>query len=230
MKKVILLFIVLCLSGNTKTIAQENTFKWNYDETISLGASLSIPEIKNSSYSKDAYVGYNVSGCWGLFVHRKPVAKRVKFAVDLGFSADFASLKEDKLCNALTPSDFRYPDEVDGYDIKFVQASLGIRVGPSIVYKLPDRDTFISLYAHFIPSVSSLIAEDEFSFSYIPYNGAGIKVMLEEFGLGLEYIQGKGKFNNLAAKILKEEHNIIAPSKKYIMETRIFRVYLSVML
>ena len=58
--------------------------------------------------------------------------------------------------------------------------------------------------------------------------------MIGEFGVGIEYMQGKGKFNNLAAKILKnmlkERQDIVIPAEKYIMETYIFRAYLSIML
>ena len=47
-------------------------------------------------------------------------------------------------------------------------------------------------------------------------------------------MQGKGKFNNLAAKtlknMLKERQDIVIPAEKYIMETYIFRAYLSIML
>ena len=95
---------------------------------------------------------------------------------------------------------------------------------------MPKKDTFINVYSHFIPSVSALIDDNEFSFSYTPYYGAGIKVMFEEYGVGAEYIQGKGKFNNLEAKALKDNYGIDIPSNKYIMETRIIRVYIAMML
>lgn len=234
MKKVILLLLVSSILGNTKILAQENPYEWRYNETINLGASLNIPDIRNSSYNNDLYIGYNISGCWGLFVHKKPIFNSIKFAIDLGFSADFGSLKEEELSSVLPPSAVPYPDEVYEYDIKFIQAGVGLRVGPSVVYKLPNSNIFFNIYAHYIPSVSSLIADKEFSFSYMPYYGGGIKAMIGEFGVGIEYMQGKGKFNNLAAKtlknMLKERQDIVIPAEKYIMETYIFRAYLSIML
>ena len=230
MKRFVLLFIAFSLLESTKLFAQVAPYEWKYDETVSLGVSLNFPDIKNSCYNKDPYFGFNASGCWGMFIHKKPIFNRVKFAIDLGFSADFGSLEEEKLEKALPyPSD-RYSDDLYQEKIKFMQANLGLRVGPSIVYKLPKKDTFINVYSHFIPSVSALIDDNEFSFSYTPYYGAGIKVMFEEYGVGAEYIQGKGKFNNLEAKALKDNYGINIPSNKYIMGTRIIRVYIAMML
>lgn len=233
MNKHILLAIIAFLFCNVAVTAQEESNEWDYDGTISLGVSINFPFIKNTSYNKDIYPAFNLSGVYGLFVHKKPLFNTLKLAVDLGFSADYGQLKEDKFSNALPDNNTGYPG-VEDKNIKFTQVNLGLRFGPSIVYKVPRKYFYINLYAHFIPSVSSIIANNEFSFSYIPYHGFGIRFVDETMGIGVEYIQGKGKFKNIAAeeynKMYKNNPHMKILEQKYIMQTMMFRVYISMVL
>lgn len=233
MKKYILLTIIAFLFCNVAVTAQEESFGWDdYHGTVSLGVSINFPNIKNSSYNKDVYPAFNLSGVYELFLHKKPLFNTLKFAMDIGLSGDYGRLKEEKLSNA-AGGDY---SEMDDKYIRFAQVNLGLRLGPSIVFKIPRKNFFINLYAHFIPSVSSLIDDNELSFSYIPYNGIGLRLFSDEIGFGAEYIQGAGKFNNIAAEAIKKSYkdnphvHINVIDSKYIMETKLIRLYVSMVL
>ena len=224
-----ILAIICC---NITVTAQKESYEWDYEGSVSLGVSLNFPNIKNSSYNKDIYPAFSLSGVYALFINKKPIFNSLKFAIDLGLSGDYGRLKEEKLSNAAGGN---YP-EIDDKVIRFAQLNMGLRLGPSIVYKIPKKPFFINIYAHFIPSVSSLIDDNELSFSYVPYNGVGIKFFDDEIGFGAEYIQGTGKFNNIAAESINKSYknnphvNIQPMDSKYIMETKFVRLYISMIL
>lgn len=147
-------------SDKTKTKIKKGP--WDRKKYINLGYIKQTlePEFGNSFDSK---FGASFSSGRNIYLHKKPIANILKFAIDLGSEINYAQYKD-----LIGDYDFSYDDTDDeDMDIGLHHIDIGLHIGPSISIN-PVSHLKILAYCRFVPSYSMLILNDEFYSGFTP--------------------------------------------------------------
>ena len=243
MKKYLLTITTLLFIGLLNTAAQEKKDVWFYGESVSLGVFAQYSDFRNAAFNNEGYIGYYLKINYPIMLHSKPILGNFKFAIDAGIMADYGRMKEEEVekdangnfwNDIFDDDDDEDNDDDDGddksYEVRLELAHLGLRIGPSLVYKLPKAENaYINLYAHVIPSLSVLKYRSNFSFSHASYMGVGIRGIYEEIGIGIEYLHGWEKHRNFKPEILSDMYEyvpVLNRGNKYDIVTKSLRLHL----
>lgn len=144
------------------------------------------------------------------YLHSKPIAGMIKFGIDYGF-LDFTysklELKEVAYSNESgTRASDGFDDivsgdpngdigisELTGIDLGMHKIDYGLHVGPSISVN-PWNKLIATAYFHVMPTASSVIQNDNFSYGFGCMMAAGVSVAYKVISLGVEGVWGKVKY------------------------------------
>lgn len=215
--------------------AQSNYDFWKHKSPLRLGYTFQTLEYENG-LELEQKMGFNLSKNWCIYLHKEPIADRIKFAIDLGTSVNYVKYEEsDEWKEAFKDE---YEDYLDGGEVPELgihQVDLGLAIGPSITVR-PFGDWRLNAYFHVTPSASVFINDDEVSTSFVPFLDYGIEASWRWIGVGVEMRQGKGKYKDMTSKIAEglvpdgvEEHLPISDeNEKVKLKTNAVKVYLSI--
>lgn len=177
MKKIILCGIAaVMMLATTTASAQSNA--WNRKKYFNIGYVMQTIDIEDKEYKSD--VGASIS--WGkqYYLHSKPIAGLMKFAIDYSwFDVNYAS--------------FKLGDPAD--PIKAMQMEYAMQVGPSFTIN-PVQDLKICLYYRVSPS-ATVMKDDSFNFAYVTNMNLGGSIAWNVISLGVEYRWGSPKYKTL---------------------------------
>lgn len=135
------------------------------------------------------------------YLHSKPIAGMIKFGIDYGF-LDFTysklELKEVAYSNESgTRASDGFDDigisELTGIDLGMHKIDYALHVGPSISVN-PWNKLIATAYFHVMPTASSVIQNDNFSYGFGCMMAAGVSVAYKAISLGVEGVWGKVKY------------------------------------
>ena len=144
------------------------------------------------------------------YLHSKPIAGMIKFGIDYGF-LDFTysklELKEVAYSNESgTRASDGFDDivsgdpdgdigisELTGIDLGMHKIDYGLHVGPSVSVN-PWNKLIATAYFHVMPTASSVIQNDNFSYGFGCMMAAGVSVAYKAISLGVEGVWGKVKY------------------------------------
>lgn len=217
-------------NDDTKTKTKKGP--WDRKKYINLGyikQTLS-PEFGNAFESK---FGASFSSGRNIYLHKKPIANILKFAIDLGSEINYVQYKDLAGDYDFSDDDFGYTDEGDndydiGYDdtddedmdIGLHHIDVGLHVGPSISIN-PVSHLKILAYFRFVPSYSMLILSEEFYQGFTPLFSYGGEISYKVIGIGIEGRSGNAKYTDMLAQIEGAE------SMKIKYHTSALRFYIS---
>ena len=210
----------------TKKVDGEKVKKgpWDRKKYFNIGYAMQdlVPEFGNSFESK---FGVSLVTGRNIYLHKKPIANMLKFAIDLGSDINYAQYK-DLEGDYGTDPDYGYDD---GYDDEYGDEDLnmglhhidvGLHVGPSVSIN-PVAHLKISAFFRFVPSYSMLLLNSELYQSFTPMFTYGGEVSYKFIGIGIEGRSGSAKYTDLLAETESGE----AMKIKY--KTSALRLYIS---
>lgn len=211
----------LYAASDDKPAAKEKKAKkgpWDRKKYFSLGYSNQTlsPEYGNGFESK---FGVSLVNGRNIFLHKKPIAKMLKFAIDLGSDINYAQYKDLEGDYDLPESEPGYEDEED-MDFGMHHIDIGLHVGPSISINPVDH-LKLSVYFRFVPSYSMLILNSELYQSFTPLFTYGGEISYKVIGIGIEGRSGNAKYTDMLAQIEGAE------SMKIKYKTSALRFYIS---
>lgn len=237
MKKLLFIAMTLALACVSSASAQSDYDFWKHKSPIRLGYTFQTLEYEDGA-ELEQKMGFNLSKNWSIYLHKKPIADRIKFAIDLGLSTNYVKYDEsDEWKEAFRDE---HEDILDGEDVPELgihQVDLGVAIGPSITVR-PFGDWRLNAYFHVTPAGSILINDDEVSASFVPFLDYGIEASWRWLGVGVEMRQGKGKYKDMTSKIAEEfipddvpggiDEYMPESDEKIKLKTKAIRVYLSI--
>lgn len=186
---------------------------WGSKKFLSIGY---VSQSLSPNYGDDLKGSFGVSLVSGrtIYLHKKPLWNRVKFALDLGCDINYTKYKdyEDEY------NDYYEDEEMPSLISGMHQCDIGFVIGPSITYN-PVGDLRVSAYFRFIPSYSMLIIDDEVNSSYVSFFTYGGEVSWKAIGIGVEGRFGNGKYSTIIS-----DDNVSDIKQKY--STTSLRAYL----
>lgn len=207
-------------SDDNTTVKETKAKKgpWERKKYFSLGYSNQTlsPEYGNGFESK---FGVSLVNGRNIFLHKKPIAKMLKFAIDLGSDINYAQYKDLEGDYDLPESEPGYEDEED-MDFGMHHIDIGLHVGPSISINPVDH-LKLSVYFRFVPSYSMLILNSELYQSFTPLFTYGGEISYKVIGIGIEGRSGNAKYTDMLAQIEGAE------SMKIKYHTSALRFYIS---
>lgn len=217
-------------ADNTQKKAKEKKGPWDRKKYFNIGYATQTfsPEYGNALESK---FGVSLVNGRNIFLHKKPIANMLKFAIDLGSDINYAQYKDLEGDYNFSDSDFDYSDEGDNYydsgyedeedlDLGLHHVDIGLHVGPSISIN-PVSHLKVSAYFRFVPSYSMVILNSELYQSFAPMFTYGGEVSYKFIGIGIEGRSGSAKYKDMVAEIEGTE----AMKTKY--KTSAMRFYIS---
>lgn len=149
-----------------------------------------------------------------IYLHREPIAQRVKLGMDIGLGmhvAHFGGGSEQDRYGM--PSHYEGPlgyvgsaplvngdaeDEMMALpNIGTNQLDLGLKIGPSVTVN-PIDDLRVMAYYHVAPSMSLYNAGVmDISYSFVPFLEYGLEVTYRAFGVGMEIAEGIGNYKSI---------------------------------
>lgn len=144
------------------------------------------------------------------YLHSKPIAGMIKFGIDYGFIDVTYSKLELKEVAYSNESGTRASDgfddivsgdpdgdigisELTGIDLGMHKIDYALHVGPSISVN-PWNKLIATAYFHVMPTASSIIQNDNFSYGFGCMMAAGVSVAYKAISLGVEGVWGKVKY------------------------------------
>ena len=134
------------------------------------------------------------------YLHSKPIAGIIKFGIDYGFIDVTYSKLELKEISYSGESGTRASDGFDDIvsgdpdgDIGMHKIDYALHVGPSISVN-PWNKLIATAYFHVMPTASSIIQNDNFSYGFGCMMAAGVSVAYKAISLGVEGVWGKIKY------------------------------------
>lgn len=135
------------------------------------------------------------------YLHSKPIAGMIKFGIDYGFIDVTYSKLELKEISYSGESGTRSSDgfddigisELTGIDLGMHKIDYALHVGPSISVN-PWNKLIATAYFHVMPTASSIIQNDNFSYGFGCMMAAGVSVAYKAISLGVEGVWGKIKY------------------------------------
>lgn len=144
------------------------------------------------------------------YLHSKPIAGMIKFGIDYGFIDVTYSKLELKEISYSGESGTRASDgfddivsgdpdgdigisELTGIDLGMHKIDYALHVGPSISVN-PWNKLIATAYFHVMPTASSIIQNDNFSYGFGCMMAAGVSVAYKAISLGVEGVWGKIKY------------------------------------
>lgn len=211
---------VLAAADNTAAAKQGKVKKgpWDRKKYFSIGYAKQTlsPEYSNEFKSK---FGVSMVSGRNIFLHKKPVANMLKFAIDLGSDVNYAQYND-------LEGDYDMPDPEPGYedeedmDLGLHHVDIGLHVGPSISIN-PVSHLKLSVYFRFVPSYSMLILNSEFYQSFTPLFTYGGEISYKAIGIGIEGRSGNAKYTDMLAQTEGSD------SMKIKYQTSAMRFYIS---
>lgn len=186
---------------------------WGHKKFLSIGY---VNQTLSPNYGDDLKGSFGVSLVSGrtIYLHKKPLWNRVKFAIDLGCDINYTKYKDyDEEYNGYY-EDEETPSLISGMH----QCDIGFVIGPSITVN-PVGDLRVSAYFRFVPSYSMLIIDDEVNGSYVSFFTYGGEVSWKAIGIGVEGRFGNGKYGAIMS-----DDDVSDIKQKY--STTSFRAYL----
>lgn len=164
-----------------------------------------------------------------IYLHKKPIAGRIKFGIDTNLDANFAKYPEVTSVNA-TSSDSA--DEDDSADLDFMHLDVGFGIGPSITYN-PVNQLKATLYFHVTPTYSMITQNDEIYKHYTTFFNIGMTLSYKVISLGVENRWcGKTNFDNVILNRIDkiyDDNGVFQDPFKSIgnkLKTNTFRVFI----
>lgn len=144
------------------------------------------------------------------YLHSKPIAGMIKFGIDYGFLDFTYSKLELKEISYSSESGTRASDgfddivsgdpdgdigisELTGIKLGMHKIDYGLHVGPSVSVN-PWNKLIATAYFHVMPTASSVIQNDNFSYGFGCMMAAGVSVAYKAISLGVEGVWGKVKY------------------------------------
>ena len=144
------------------------------------------------------------------YLHSKPIAGMIKFGIDYGFLDVTYSKLELKEVSYSNEGGTRASDgfddivsgdhdgdigisELTGIDLGMHKIDYALHVGPSISVN-PWNKLIATAYFHVMPTASSVIQNDNFSYGFGCMMAAGVSVAYKAISLGVEGVWGKVKY------------------------------------
>lgn len=214
--KRICLFSVLVACISTKGLAQDELSNkgykfWKHKKTTQI--HYSTHTILNSTGGEENAVwSFGLVRFRNIYLHKKPIAHRIKFGMDFGFGMHVSHFKSGNEENG-----YGVPSHYEGSlgyigDLSFVesedesmgltniganQLDLGIKIGPSVTIN-PVGDLRLMVYYHVTPSISLCNSGlMDVAYSFVPFFEYGLEVTYRAFGVGVEMNEGVGYYKSL---------------------------------
>ena len=144
------------------------------------------------------------------YLHSKPIAGMIKFGIDYGFLDVTYSKLELKEVSYSNEGGTRASDgfddivsgdpdgdiglsELTGIDLGMHKIDYSLHVGPSVSVN-PWNKLIATAYFHVMPTASSVIQNDNFSYGFGCMMAAGVSVAYKAISLGVEGVWGKVKY------------------------------------
>lgn len=159
-----------------------------------------------------------------IFLHKKPIANMLKFAIDLGSDINYAQYKERMSDLGTSGSDGEdYGDDYDDEDMNMGRhhIDIGLHVGPSVSIN-PVSHLKISAFFRFVPSYSMILLNSELYQNFTPMFTYGGEISYKVIGIGIEGRSGSAKYSDMLAET---EDGSETMKMKY--RTNALRVYIS---
>lgn len=230
MKKVVLLFVLLCVGFAASAQEAEETakptkqvrkkfFNISYvsdkikisDGSFSLGDV--VDEVGGIANDKNSGVKNN----WGIsltrgrsyMLHKKPIARLISIGIDASFfDVTYSKYSAAPVLLGATIGDMD-PDNIDensdeykslAEEQDFHKIEYSFQVGPSITIT-PGKKVTIEAYFRFAPTFSCMYVDSSFSGNYASMFVTGASVAYGRIGVGLEARLGSCKYKNFSGDL-----------------------------
>ena len=223
--------LILCIFITLPTLAQEEKKEydfWGHKKSLRIGYTFHT--LENSYGGKqEPDMAFNMARVHTFYLHKKAIANRLKFGIDLGFSVNYAKYGDDideidytgPTGFIGTESDY-YEEDDEMIKIGIHQLDMGLKIGPSLTYN-PVGNLRLVAYFHVTPSYSAMLNDGDISSSFVPFFDTGMEISYRWFGLGAEITKGVGKYKSIVPE--SSESEIELPKNEY--GTNSVRVYLA---
>lgn len=157
--------------------------------------------LKSDYYSVKSDFSFSILlGGRTYYLHKKPIAGKIKFGIDTNLDVNFAKYPnlEPENEDSHSSSVDGYDEYVDSEDLNFMQLDAGFGLGPSITYN-PVGQLKAALYFHVTPTYSMIIQNSELYKHYATFFNVGFTLSYKAKSLGLESRWcGKTNFDKVA--------------------------------
>lgn len=206
--------LIACVS--TRVLAQgdlsNNGYKfWKHKKTTQIHYNTHTM-LNSAGGEETADWSFGLVRFRNIYLHKKPIAHRIKFGIDFGFGVHASHFKTGNEENGYgAPSHYEGPLGYVG-DLSFVeseeesmgltniganQLDLGIKLGPSITIN-PVGDLRLMAYYHVTPSISLCNSGMmDVTYSFVPFFEYGLELTYRAFGVGIEMSEGIGNYKSL---------------------------------
>lgn len=188
---------------------------WGRKKFLTIGY---VSQSLSPKYGNDLEGSFGVSLTSGrtIYLHKKPIWGKLKFALDLGMDVNYTKYKDfDEDYNNYYENEDS-PALLSGMH----QCDLGALLGASATVN-PVGDLRVSAYFRFVPTYSMLIIDEDMSGSYVSFFTYGGEVTWKAIGIGIEGRSGSGKYGS----IISDDESGEDIKEKF--STSSLRVYLS---
>ena len=178
--------------------------------------------------------GVGLSRCRSIYLHKKPIAGIMKFAIDHGFDVNYSMFDtkvtvEEEYDGPLgylgseAVEDFEAESgSLDMNSIGMHYASVGYALGASLTVN-PVSKLRVSGYFHFVPSAAVILSGTMLNVGFMPYCKYGMEVSFNKIGVGVEWGSGVSGMTDYMQKLVSDTENpTLSKSDYYSNYTRIY--------
>lgn len=181
-----------------------------------------------------AKLGVGYATVRNVWLHKKPIARMMKLAIDHGATINYTLFDSD-----LSTEDYNGPSGYLGseslsdegglpFDLKSLGShyfSVGYAVGLSLTIN-PVAQLRVNGYCHFVPSFAIQFSGGQTYAGFMPYMRYGCEVGYGRVGVGVEWGTGMSKMTDLMSKLNAETDNFEVPKSKFY--SNYMKIYLSI--
>lgn len=184
---------------------------WKHKKTIQIHYNTHTM-LNSAGGEENAAWSFGLVRFRNIYLHKKPIAQRIKFGIDFGFGVHASHFQSGNEENGYgVPSHYEGPLGYLG-DLSFVeseegtmgltniganQLDIGLKVGPSITIN-PVGNLRLMAYYHVTPSISLCNSGMmDATYSFVPFFEYGLEVTYRAFGVGIEMNEGVGNYKSL---------------------------------
>ena len=164
-----------------------------------------------------------LSNAQSIWLHKRPIASRIKFGLDLGPDINYINFKSTASADGYKgPSGYVGTDTAQsGIDLPYNVSSMGshylsvgCQIGPSLTIR-PVAQMRIVGYAYFVPSVAVQFSGASLNLGFMPYLKYGCELSYDWFGVGVEWGTGVSNMSDFASKIISGNSSAKATKAKF---------------
>lgn len=163
------------------------------------------------------------SNAKSIWLHKRPIASRIKFALDLGPELNYINFKNKTTSDGYTGPLGYVGTEPESTDtqLSFNAASIGSHylsmgclIGPSLTVKAVAQMRIVG-YFHFVPSLALQFSGASLNIGFMPYLKYGCELSYDWFGVGVEWGTGVSNMSDFAAKLISGNSSASPTKSKF---------------